>query len=107
MEGICAPCGELDETDCPGGACKGWFQLQDGLCINPFELSPSTDLSICTAAPEGNSDRSERDWCYWYAAYDKSEPDICLNIEWDDMKEHCNEGKNPDDYYILWYPASQ
>jgi hypothetical protein len=97
----------MSETSCPNDTCKGWFQFQAGLCVSPFEVDPDTDLSICSAAPEGNSDRSERDWCYWYAAYQKSEAEICENIEWDEMKERCVAGGDPDDYYILWYPASQ
>jgi len=73
----------------------------DGQCANPFEGDPGTDTSICRQAEQGSGDRSERDWCYWYAAYLKGDTAICENVEWDEMREKCVEGGDPDDYYVM------
>jgi len=75
--------------------------------VSPFEVDPSTDVAICEDVEEGaGSDRSRRDWCYWYAAYQRGDTSICDNIEWDEMREKCVAGGNPDSYYIISYPAS-
>jgi hypothetical protein len=55
---------------------------------------------ICEEAERGTA-KSDRDWCYWYAAYLKEELPICENITWNEMKEKCLEGKNPANYYVL------
>lgn len=100
----CASCGQLDEVSCPDEECKGWFELLDGQCVNPFEANPSTNMYICESAEEGGGgDRSRRDWCYWYAAYQKGDTAICEHIEWDAMRDECAAGGNPDHYYVTIY----
>lgn len=83
--------------------CQGWFVFQYELCVSPFAVDPGADASLCENASQGSGDRSERDWCYWYAAYQLQDVAICEGIEWEDMKEHCMAGHDPDVYYILWY----
>jgi hypothetical protein len=72
-----------------------------GECANSFEVDPVADASICERAEKGNSDRSQRDWCYWYAAYLRGDTATCERIEWDEMRKKCVEGEDPDDYYVL------
>jgi hypothetical protein len=100
-DSTCQACGGLDETSCPGEACRGWLTYLGGQCVNPFALDPGTDIAICEAAEEGGADKSDRDWCYWHAAYAKGNLDLCQSIEWDAMREKCTEGEDPDDYYVI------
>ena len=86
---------------CPGDECKGWFSCVDGDCRNPFEADPSTDLSICEQVEEGRSDKSRRDWCYWYAAYHKGDTAICEHVEWSQMREKCQDGEDPAGYFVI------
>jgi hypothetical protein len=75
------------------------LECVDGKCGNPFKVDKTTSISICEKAEKGTS-KSDRDWCYWYAAYLKNDMSICENIKWSQMKEKCVEGKNPDSYYV-------
>jgi hypothetical protein len=63
-------------------------------------MDNTRSTSICEEAERGES-RSGRDWCYWHAAYQKGDTAICEEIEWDEMREKCEEGKNPANYYVL------
>jgi hypothetical protein len=55
-------------------------------------------------AEEGaGSDRSRRGWCYWYAAYHKGDTSPCEHVEWDEMREKCEAGRDPDDYWVMMY----
>jgi hypothetical protein len=83
------------------------LEALDGQCINTYELDPGRDVSICEGSEEGGgSDRSRRDWCYWYAAYHKGDKTLCENVEWEEMREKCLVGGDPDNYYIISYPVS-
>jgi len=100
-DSTCQTCGGLDETSCPGEVCRGWLTYRSGQCANSFALDPGTDTSICEAAEAGGDDKSYRDWCYWYAAYLKGDLGLCQNIEWAAMQEKCEEGEDPDYYYVV------
>jgi hypothetical protein len=96
----CYPYGRPNYRCREGNQCDGWFECQEGLCVNPFKIDNTRSETLCEAAEIGTS-TTERDWCYWYAAYLKDDLAICEHIFWDEMLEKCQEGKNPDNYYVL------
>jgi hypothetical protein len=100
-DGVCDPCGGFEDPCCDGGRCDGWLACAEGACGNPFASDPSTDVAICRQARLGGNKVSQRDWCYWYAAFYKADTALCESIEWEDMKEKCTRGADPVDYYLL------
>jgi hypothetical protein len=92
--------GYRDNRCIEGNICVGWYQCQNGICVNPFVVDSTSSLSICEAAEPGRS-ITERDWCYWYAAYHKDDTSICERIAWGEMREKCLDGKNPANYYVI------
>jgi hypothetical protein len=96
----CYPYGYLGRRCAEGNVCNGWFECLEGVCVNPFKVDNSRSTSICEEAEPGNQE-SNRDWCYWYAAYLKNDTSICENIWWSQMKDKCVEGENPANYYVL------
>jgi len=71
--------------------------------VNPFEVDPAAEVALCENVEPGYSNRTERDWCYWYAAFHKKDASICAMISWGTMKEKCQELTDPDDYSVtLW-----
>ena len=100
-EGVCTDCGGLDDPCCDGERCDGWLVCLEGACGIPFKADPATDVAICSEARLGSSDVSQRDWCYWYAAFHKADTALCEPIEWDEMKEKCLAGADPGDYHVM------
>jgi hypothetical protein len=99
---VCEGCGYRGYPVCADGTCEGWWQNINGFCENPFKVDPKADLNICEQADEGHS-RSQRDWCYWYAAYNKQDITICERIDWDEMKAKCLEMEDPDAHHIIYW----
>jgi hypothetical protein len=81
--------------------CKGWLTCSGGDCLNPFELDPATSVTICERAEEGGDERSQRDWCYWYAAYHKDDLAFCEQMEWATARAKCLDGEDPASYLII------
>jgi len=98
----CESCGYRGYPICADGACEGWWQEINGVCENPFEIDPQALTSICEQAQPGHN-RSQQDWCYWYAAFYKPDVSICDLIQWETMKEKCLEMEDPDDYSIVYF----
>jgi len=99
----CANCGWRGDPVCADGTCAGFWQNVDGSCVNPFEVDPAAEVALCENVEPGYSNRTERDWCYWYAAFHKKDASICAMISWGTMKEKCQELTDPDDYSVtLW-----
>jgi hypothetical protein len=73
----------------------------DGQCVNPFEVDPSADISICLNAEAGHKHRSLRDWCYWHAAYQSGDTEVCDSIDWLEMRQKCRLGEDPGDYILM------
>jgi hypothetical protein len=99
-DNTCHSCGGyLGSIPCQDNKCRGWLVPSDGVCTNPFEPNPGTDVSTCLSAEPG-SDPYQRDWCYWYAAYYKNDTSLCTSIEWGEMRGYCQAGENPGNYLI-------
>jgi hypothetical protein len=105
-EETCATCGDIDEDGCPGGECKGWFTFFNGQCVNTFAVDPNAQSSLCETAEEGSGSKSRRDWCYWYAAYEKGDTALCAPIAWGEMREKCEAGADPDHFYVISFPGA-
>jgi hypothetical protein len=71
-------------------------------------MYPETDIAVCqNGEPEpAGRDRSQRLWCYWYAAYWKNDTGLCQKLWSGDMYDLCKAGRNPEDYYILELPSA-
>jgi hypothetical protein len=96
----CYRYGYLNHRCGEGDTCDGWFECSNGICVNPFKVDNSRSEAICEEAERGTA-KSDRDWCYWYAAYLKEDTSICEKITWNEMKAKCLDGKNPANYYVL------
>ncbi|NPV42168.1 MAG: hypothetical protein HPY72_12625 [Anaerolineae bacterium] len=99
-ENICQPCGSIGEPPCAANSCRGWLRLSEGICDSPFQEGRPEDVSICLRALAGHEDKSRRDWCYWYLAFQTKDPSHCDSVEWQDAKSRCLEGADPEDYSI-------
>ena len=97
----CESCGWRGSKACAGGTCSGFWQDVNGICSNPFEVDPAAQVSLCENVEPGYSDATKRDWCYWYAAYQKEDTSICTMIVWGAIKEKCQELADPDDYSVV------
>jgi hypothetical protein len=105
-DGTCDSCGGISELSCTGETCKGWLTFRNGQCVNTFAVDPSTDSAICALTEKGLGGKSSKDWCYWYAAYEKGDRALCVSIDWEAMREKCEAGANPDYYYVISFPGA-
>lgn len=97
---ICTNCGWRGDPVCADGNCVGYWQNVNGLCENPFEIDPAADITLCEQVEPGYSNRNERDWCYWYAAFYKKDTSPCAMIVWSTMQEKCLELADPNEYSV-------
>ena len=99
-QSICEYCGELYTPPCKDNKCNAWYTPVQNECSDPFEKDPGSDISICQEAEPGYSFYTNRDWCFWSAAYHKNDTSLCDQISWVDMVEKCRQGEDPGDYYL-------
>lgn len=96
----CENCGWRGDSVCADGTCAGYLQNVNGTCLDPFKANPTANVSLCEKAEPGYRNITDRDWCYWYAAFYKKDATICSKIVWATMKEKCQQMANPDDYSV-------
>ncbi len=99
-ENYCEPCGSMHEQPCPTNRCRGWLTVVKGVCDIPFVKNKPISISACENSYEGYEDKSQKDWCLWYAAYFSNNSELCNSIVWEEAKAHCLRNKNPDDFYV-------
>ena len=100
-DNICFSCGYIGQPACEESGCDGWFAAINGVCSNPFKEDAGADYkSICERAEPGRY-TSDRDQCYWYAAYYRKNEYICDGIEWSEMRTLCQEMKYPGFYVVM------
>lgn len=126
---ICRACGGKDEPACVNQMCgywqrdlvtfdytacecDAWFTNVNGICGIPWKADPQAGVEVClpragyadTPLFEVNapstSDIEHREWCFWYAAYFKNDRQLCENIQWGEMQEKCEQGENPEEYFV-------
>lgn len=98
--GQCENCGSQGDPVCEDGICNGYWQNVNGICKNPFKIDPTADITLCEKVDPGHGNIYQRDWCYWYAAFNKQDVSICTMIVWGTMKDKCQELADPDFYTI-------
>ena len=99
-QSTCDYCGELYTPPCQDNKCNAWYIPIENECSDPFEKKPESDISICQKAEPGYTYSTNRDWCFWSAAFHKNDASICKQISWEDMVEKCVQGEDPGDYYL-------
>ena len=102
-EGLCQSCGYIGEVPCPQGGCDAWFVEFEGLCVIPFIFDPDANVALCEGADDSGvyPGKENSNWCLWYAAYYTSDLRLCDEIGWDEMREKCAAGKDPEDYIVF------
>lgn len=99
-QSTCEYCGELFTPPCEDYQCIGWYIPVDNVCSDPFEKDPGYDISICQDLEPGYKYSTDQDWCLWSAAFYKKDASLCSQISWDDMVHKCQQGEDPNDYYL-------
>jgi len=102
-DNTCFSCGYINEAACKDNECQGWLVEINGLCNNPFEFNSEADFMKICAQSEPGRFLSQRDQCYWYAAYYQRDETICDLIEWGEMRSLCRDMKFPGFYVVMPY----